>query len=324
MPPKVSIVIPAYNAAEFLGRTIESVLAQDDSSYETIIVDDGSKDATPRVIEPYRDRVRYIRQDNGGPSRARNRGVQESAGKYIALLDADDLWLPDKLKSQVDLMENHPEVGFSFTDCVIVSKDGKPIARQFETKPVLAAIPVACFSNDQRVFQGRVLNELVRQNFIITSSMMIRADCFEKVGMFDESLFSVEDYDFWLRLSREFQGAYLNRILVKKIDHGENISMRNERVMLNRIKLSEKMVEVWRSATDITDASRSFQRRKLQQEYLDAAHWYVHTRQFRKAAEFLSKTFGKGLGLRGVLDYGSTFFTDRLKTLVRKMRRPEA
>ena len=116
--PLVSIVIPAYNAAEYIAGTLESVFAQVFTNYEIIVVNDGSPDspALRQVLEPYRSRVRYIEQENKGPSGARNTGIRAARGKYIALLDSDDLWLPHHLANQVALIEGSQDLDLVYSN----------------------------------------------------------------------------------------------------------------------------------------------------------------------------------------------------------------
>src|SRR5919201_1733113 len=108
--PTVSVVIAVYNGARWIAETLDSVLAQSFPRFEVIVVDDGSTDATPAVAASYGDRVRYLRQDNGGQPSARNAGIRAARGSYIAFVDADDLWVPTKLQMQVDFLARQPSL----------------------------------------------------------------------------------------------------------------------------------------------------------------------------------------------------------------------
>ena len=123
--PLVSVIVPAYNNAHFLPAAIDSILNQTFDNFELIVVDDGSTDNTQAVLAGFGDRLRYVRKANGGPSSARNLGIQMARGQLIAFQDADDLWLPEKLALQVAYFHLHPEVGVVFTDAVRFDAAGK-------------------------------------------------------------------------------------------------------------------------------------------------------------------------------------------------------
>lgn len=191
----VSTIIPAYNAAPFVAKAIEGALAQA-ISQEIIVVDDGSTDATAAVVESYGTRVRLIRQENAGVSAARNRGIETAVGRFVAFLDADDVWHPQKLSRQLQLFQDDPELGTVICDEMHISIDGSIVQPSFlasrsffDQLPVCAArlaTPVAF---------------LVTESFFPTSSVVVRSDLMRRAGMFDTSLSIVEDRDMWLRLA---------------------------------------------------------------------------------------------------------------------------
>ena len=172
--PTISVLIPAYNAAHYVSRAIESALAQTVRPLEILVVDDGSRDATAEVVSRYPAPARLLRQANAGPAAARNRAAREARGEWLALLDADDAWLPQKLELQLPYTQE-PEVGV--VHCWGPTDDG-PAPERFD-------------------FQA-----LWKRNRIVNSSALIRRSAFDQVGGFDEdrALISVEDYNLWLRL----------------------------------------------------------------------------------------------------------------------------
>jgi glycosyltransferase involved in cell wall biosynthesis len=186
--PLVSVVIPTYNRAELLKEALESVYAQEgvgeDFEMEVIVVDDASSDATPEVVTRYPG-IRYIRlATNSGVSCARNAGIKAGAGKYIAFLDDDDLFLPHRLKSHVPTLEAHPEVGVVYSQ-FIVEGDG-------ETR----LLPGPDYAPTGWVFHDFLMKAIMFMQFTT-----IRRDAFEKAGYFDESIQGIEDYDMTLRLA---------------------------------------------------------------------------------------------------------------------------
>ncbi len=123
--PIISVVIPTYNRAAFICRAVDSALGQTYAPLEVVVVDDGSKDDTREVLRKYGDRIRYVAKENGGVSSARNVGVREATGEYIAFLDSDDTWVPEKLAVQMDIFRAHPDYGMVLSECAQVTAEGK-------------------------------------------------------------------------------------------------------------------------------------------------------------------------------------------------------
>ncbi|HEX4388438.1 MAG TPA: glycosyltransferase [Steroidobacteraceae bacterium] len=186
----VSVVIASYNMGHFLAQAVQSVLAQSYTNVEVQIVDDGSDDDTAVIVERWREdpRVHVHRQDNGGQARAKNQGVVLSRGRFVAFLDADDFWLPDKLALQMPLFQGRPEVGVVYSDYQGVDGDGRPLPQE-----------------PPRLRRGWVSGALLIENFIPYSTGVVRRACLERYGGFDETLRMGIDYDLWLRLSAHFQ-----------------------------------------------------------------------------------------------------------------------
>ncbi len=292
--PKVSIIIPAFNADNFIAETIESVLAQTYLSYEIIVVDDGSQDNTMDVVWPYRDMVNYIRQENGGPSRARNRGIHEATGEYVAFLDADDLWMAHKLEKQVAFMDDHPHVGFCFADSVLFDASGEEQMTFFMTKTVLPTLP---FIQEKggRILSRKVHQDLLYENFIVTASIMIRKEAFSDEDWFDECLFAAEDFDLWFRLAALSQGGYIPESLVKKRKHETNISSRNERLLMNRVKSRKKVYGLVKVRDDISQDAKRHYRAKLLSTYSDLARLYLVHGRAESAKNVCREAFQIGL-----------------------------
>lgn len=187
--PTLSIVIPAYNVAAYVGQAIDSALDQTRSDSETILVDDGSTDATPCVVAQLADRrrdgrLRVVRQANRGLSAARNTGIRHARGRYIGFLDGDDAWRPEKAERQLALMEANPAIGISFSHSEYMLENGVPTGRILQvevSRPTLA--------------------DMVRRNHVGNgSSPIVRRECFEQAGYFREELRSCEDYEMWCRI----------------------------------------------------------------------------------------------------------------------------
>jgi glycosyltransferase involved in cell wall biosynthesis len=205
--PLVSVVIPAYNAAEYIAGTLESVFTQVFTDYEVILINDGSPDATEleRALQPYRSRIRYLEQENRGPSGARNTGIRAARGKYIALLDGDDLWLPQHLANQVALIENEPGFDLVYSNGVHIVGD-RPVGISFEITP--QALPVN-------------FDTLLRETCTVnTSSVLAVREVMLRAGLFDETMRRCEDYDLWLRMA--YAGARMT--FTRRIQIGHRLA----------------------------------------------------------------------------------------------------
>lgn len=206
----VSVVIPAYNAAGFIARAVDSVLAQTWQRREILVVNDGSTDATVQVLEAYGDAIRVIHQANGGLSSARNRGIKEAAGELIAFLDADDRWLPDKLARQVAILAANPEIGFCSTRTRVEAPDGTASGEWLCPQ-----------------LEGTLLRTLFLRNGSIPGSgsgVMARRHLFDRVGRFDQTLRSLEDIDMWMRLAAVTGYACIDEPLTVIVKHPDSMS----------------------------------------------------------------------------------------------------
>ena len=208
--PKVSVIIPTYNYAQYVGIAVESVLDQSYPDLEILVVDDGSTDKTQATLRPYTPWIHYYYKDNGGTASALNFGITRASGKYICWLSADDIFLPDKIAKQVSLMENQPTLGFSYTSFIVIDGGGN---KQYEVH--------SPFYGDHR----EMVIKLMEGCFINGSSVMMRKSAIDQVGLFDESMATVHDYELWFRLLKSYPCGFLNELLLGYRWHGQNGSL---------------------------------------------------------------------------------------------------
>jgi glycosyltransferase involved in cell wall biosynthesis len=189
--PLVTTIIPVYNSAQTIGRAVESVLAQTCPSQEIFVIDDGSKDAIETALEPYADRVVLVRKPNGGAASARNLGIDRSSGQFVALLDADDWWEPDRLRRQVAVMKQYPDVGLAASS-YYNQLPGTARASIPDWQTALCDRPLKA--------HGLELFEAAMQ--VMTSTVLIRR---EHLGSyrFESGLEPAEDRDLWIRMARD-------------------------------------------------------------------------------------------------------------------------
>ena len=235
----IDVVIPAYNAQAFITQTLQSVIAQDIAIQTVIVVNDGSTDQTAQLVQEFsqshpQPNIVLINQDNAGLSAARNAGIKYSVADYIAPLDADDLWEPNKLSSQIQVFKDNtnPQLGLVYTAYQLIDQDGK----RLPSNPKSVVAPT---------LRGNVYRPLLRGNFISGSGsgVLIKRAVFENVGLFDESLQACEDWDMWLRISRHYQFDFINQPLVSIRVHSQNMQKDRSRMISAEMMVLNKMID---------------------------------------------------------------------------------
>ncbi len=206
--PWVSVIIPTYNRCWILKEAIDSVLSQKFTNFEVIVVDDGSTDATNALLPTYGEQITTICQKNKGVSAARNVGISQARGSYIAFLDSDDMWLPEKLSCQHDFFQSHPEALICQTDEIWIRNGVRVNPKNRHKKP------------SGMIFESSLLLCLVSP-----SAVMIKKNLFGVVGLFNESFPACEDYDLWLRIGLNHPIYLIDRqLVVKRGGHDDQLS----------------------------------------------------------------------------------------------------
>jgi len=265
--PEVSVIIPTYNRSDFLYGAVASALSQTFQDFEIIVVDDASQDDTGRTVSGFNDtRIKYIRHEtNKGGGAARNTGIRSAAGRYIAFLDDDDEWYPDKLRLQMERIESSSErVGGVYTGYLVVDRTSGKIRGQ--------KIPRKA---------GDLYRDLLKANPIGGSSMMLlKRECFDRVGLFDESLPCFQDRDLWIRVGKHFHYTYVKEPLVKYYNH-ENKIWRNPHAIERGL---ERMLRKYGSSRDI--------RRNVSRYYRKVGVGYCRDGDMLKGRQALQKAVG--------------------------------
>lgn len=197
--PVISIVIPTYNRKDLVLEAIHSVLVQEPKNFEVIVIDDGSTDGTAEYLRGLHLPIKVVTQANAGVAAARNRGIHEARGQYVAFLDSDDLWLPDKLQLQLAFFAAHPNAMIVCTDEQI-SEEGviQPMTRFMRNQPITRPS----------------LPAFVQHTSIHVSAVMVRKSLFDEVGVFNESLRIHEDSELWNRIAERYDFGYIEKPLV--------------------------------------------------------------------------------------------------------------
>ncbi|MGL5881169.1 MAG: glycosyltransferase family 2 protein [Xenococcaceae cyanobacterium] len=274
--PKVSVIIPAYNAMKYLPETVESVLKQTLTDFELLIVNDGSTDNIVEWASQLTDctpcrlrdrRVRLISQINQGTAIARNQGIIEAKGEYIALLDADDIWEATKLEKQAKCLDNNPAVGLVDTWAMIIDENGNATGRIRDHEvegDVYHKVYEAC---DSPICCG--------------SSPMIRRSCFDVLGLFDRDIYA-EDVDMWIRIASRYHYGLVKEVLVRYRQHPNNKS-----------RDCQSMLEAFRTLIEKTYSSLPVESLYLRAQCYGRLNMYLawramETKDYRQAAHFRS------------------------------------
>ncbi|QSA98980.1 glycosyltransferase family 2 protein [Methylococcus sp. EFPC2] len=272
----MSVIIPAYNAERFLAETLESVYAQTRLPLEIIVIDDGSSDGTEAVAKGFEGRTPeliYVKQENAGPSRARNTGIGLARGNWLAFLDADDLWLADKLERQIDVLRLHPEV-------TLLSSD----ASQFNEKGEFITSSHLRFGYTD--FSG-IIDEpflrLLEANPIFTATVLLKTDWARKTRGFDESMIYAEDYDLWLRVA--YAGGVIAcqpDTLMRKRAHDTNLTRNDEPFYHAKVSILKRLCQTLPKNHEFGDDIRwHYVNSRKSVSY----YFYLHKRYFRAVIE---------------------------------------
>ena len=288
--PTVSVVIPAYNAARYIEDAVDSVLGQTFKDVEVLVVDDGSTDDTAVVLSRYGRPVRYLWQENSGVSEARNRGIQESAGRYIAFLDADDTWFPEKLDRQVAALATSGQYRACYSAHVICTEALTPLIVQ------------------RSVRRGSTLEDLLLRGNVVGSICTVVCDrsLFSIAGSFDLSLSQCADWDMWVRLATITEFLYLDEPLVTYRQHGSNMSADPALLERDSIRVLEKAFEL----PSVPHRVRAARRTAFGRNYMVLAGTYFHAHRYRDFVRCSVRAVSLDAGQLGYL----TAFPGRLAT----------
>jgi glycosyltransferase involved in cell wall biosynthesis len=313
----VSVVIGAYNHGKYLETCVNSVLNQSYRNFEIIVVDDGSTDDTRAVADKFNDKITYIYQANCGRGSSRNAGIRQAKHDWIAFLDADDLWMRDKLLKQIAAVEEHPQIDILATNANWFDDSGIIKENYFATMRLLPKEPTENFGS-LHIFRNKIFPLFIRENFINLSSMLIRKKCFEEQGYLDETLPRCQDRDLWIRLSRHYNFAYLDEILTNSRANTLGDGSNTEPTLKSRCMVFEKARDrrgEWETKyAELINES-------LRASTFDLAYFYFNNYDFAKArAEFKAlQSLGEKsfkIKIYSLLTCFPTFFVKILRKII--------
>jgi len=308
MPPLVSVVIPSFNNAPYIGAAIESIDAQKYHPIEIIVVDDGSTDNTEGTVRLF-SHVHYIRQANGGPAKARNAGIRRAQGEFLAFLDADDLWTDGKLQMQLDILAQHPSAALVFGDMQGFGDGIDAEPTMFEKY----GLGKKYFGSDYLV--NDAIKKLLKMNFIPTGTVVARRGPVIDAGLFDEALRVVEDWDLWLRIALRHPIAFADHVVMLRRLHGGNTSKQTEAMSVAALEVIEKFgvneaVELRRISANVDG--------HLRDGYRNLGYFYLRQLALTQARTAFLRSLSFGIGWRALVYLATTFLgTGFVRSLMR-------
>lgn len=292
---KASIIIPAYNAANYIAKTIDSILNQAFHDFECIIVDDGSEDNTREIIRSYQDRrIKLIEQPNsGGPAQPRNRGIAHAQGDYLFLFDSDDTMVPEKLSTYMAIFTNRPDVDFLFSDFAVIDADDRVTAARFlsiyqDFRTLCRPVTDDLYQVDSRFF----VRQIVNANFIGTSSVAFKRSCVTSDHLFEESVRNGDDLLAWVKLSKQVSMYFIDRVLHSYRDRDGSISRAGtDRLLQNKLLVLEKM------KTIAPEASVEIHH-KINRCLFSLGYFYFKKKRYHDALSTYSKVSGYAFAIQ--------------------------
>jgi glycosyltransferase involved in cell wall biosynthesis len=287
------VVIPTYNRAGLIGRSVQSVLGQTFGDFELIVVDDCSADSTEEVVRGFRDgRIKYVRHgENRGGSAARNTGIRLARGRYVAFQDSDDEWMPEKLKKQVEALRGSPpDICAVYTGFWKVDGGGRTYIPPEHVRK-----------------EGDILGDLLRENYVSTQCLMARKECLEGVGLFDEAMPRLQDWELAIRLAERYRFRCVDEPLVNVYGQGDSISARPDTFYEAQVMLLRKHEATYREkapgalAKHLYDAGTHLYRRGDTARGLDLIKESLRTRPLSPArwpTFLITRVLGRAAYLR--------------------------
>ncbi|MBL1264891.1 glycosyltransferase family 2 protein [Candidatus Methylomicrobium oryzae] len=317
--PLISVIIPTYNRAPFVCEAIDSVFSQTFTDYEIIVVDDGSTDSTKEVLEKYQDKIKYIYQENSGVSAARNAGIKNSTGSWLAFLDSDDKWMPQYLSTQVEWVRRFPDICMQTTDCYCCR--------------------TASEENKRTYFEmNRVIKEFKRQDYLLLTdpfrfvvmhgpwqvgSTIFYRDAIKKAGLFDTNLGLNEDFDLMARMALQGPFGVIRNALVVMYRRNETIACLTSQVKTHPIQareLYEKIYEKLRSIETLKGLEREAVSRLMGMNRRAIGNLLLMTGSVDEARESYRQAFFIDRSLRSLGKYFLSFFPTNINQWIIEKR----
>lgn len=309
-PMNISAVIPAYNSAAFITDAVRSIQQQTYPIDEIIIVDDGSTDNTEQIVSTLSGRIVSIKQQNQGPSAARNTGIEAAKNEWIAFLDADDQWTPNKIERQLEVLQKHPELVLIAGDMAEIDKNDQVITESVLDKHHLLT---RFQSLDNRPIPN-ALAELVTKNFIPTGTVLVKKSALQEAGSFNPSIRFGEDLECWAKIAAKHPIACLPDILMLRRQHGDNATQLTAPLLKDLVKV---MTSIRNDAAKELIAQKIDPNRLVANAYADLGYWLFSHYDLTEARRALSASLKEKPNKRALFYWLACLLP---KELIKKLR----
>ncbi|WP_426490579.1 glycosyltransferase family 2 protein [Hymenobacter sp. 102] len=301
--PLVSIIVPCFNYGWIIAETLDSIISQSYENWECIVVDDGSEDDTSSVVSIYvkRDiRFKYVYQTNAGLSSARNTGIAASSGRYIQLLDADDLLHHNKIMTQVSYLENNPSMGLVFGDVrFFLHEKPDQYSRSIDMldREWMKSVPDS---------GEPLVSSLLEHNIMVVNAPLVRSEVFKKNGRFNEELRSMEDWEYWLRCAI----AGIHMVYDPCKESWAFVRVHRASMSQNNIRMLTYQLMVRKSVVDELKHKKYFHASEMNEKFINECYSHLATIEMKQGS------ISKGVLLFSKLAYRSSNYIDNMKNIM--------
>ena len=310
---KLSAIIPAYNSQDYILDAIHSIQNQTHPVDEIIVIDDGSTDHTQQILQNQTSNIKYIKQGNQGPSVARNTGIKAAQGDWIAFLDADDQWTPDKIEKQLIILEKHPELHLISGDMQEIG-----IANEIITQSVLAKHnQLRPFQNNQSLPIKNALAELVNKNFIPTGTVLVKRSTLIEAGMFNKAIRFGEDLELWAKIASKHPITCLPEIFMLRRLHGQNATACTIPMLIDLVKVMQSIRDY---SSDILIAQNINADKLVANAWANLGYWHFINEDYQQAKSAFSHSLKEKLNKRALTYFIACALPQQIINSIRKTK----
>ncbi|MBL1265000.1 glycosyltransferase family 2 protein [Methylomicrobium sp. RS1] len=309
----ISAIIPAYNSAEFIADAVRSILMQTHPVLEIIVVDDGSTDATAEIVVNLPGPIKYIKQQNQGPSAARNTGIKAAGGDWIAFLDADDQWTTDKIEKQINLLKTYPSLALIAGDMTEIDHEDRIITQSVLAKHNL----LEKFQHLNGKAIPNALSELVTKNFIPTGTVLVNKTTLIEAGLFNQTIRFGEDLELWARIATKYPISCIPEILMLRRQHGNNATQMTAALLDDLVKV---MQSIKKTASQELKAQRINPARLVADAYASLGYWHFDNLNLFNARKAFSASLRQKPNKRALFYWLFCYLSPQMIATMRKIK----
>ncbi len=310
---KISAIIPAYNSQDYILDAIHSIQNQTHPVDEIIVIDDGSTDHTQQILQSPTSKIKYIKQENQGPSTARNTGIKAAQGDWVAFLDADDQWTPDKIEKQLLTLKHSPELHLIAGDMQEIGINNELITQSVLAKHNL----LQKFQEINSLPIKNALAELVNKNFIPTGTVLVKRFTLIEVGMFNTAIRFGEDLELWAKIASKHPISCLPEVLILRRLHGQNATACTMPMLIDLVKV---MQSIRQYSNDILMAQNINADKLVANAWTNLGYWYFINEDYQQAKSAFNNSLKEKLNQRALTYFIACVLPQQIINSIRKTK----